>query len=76
MHRIFNRWAVALVMLAPLPGLADDEAPDMALLEFLGSFTTDNGEVVDPTGWIADDEYVEVAAQIPQAEDVDDERSK
>jgi hypothetical protein len=39
-----------------------DPPPDLELIEFLGSFTTEDGELVDPTGWIADDEYIAATA--------------
>ena len=40
----------ALGGLLPLPpaALAEDEAPDVALLEFLGSWEDDDGEWIDP----------------------------
>ena len=53
----------------------DEPPPDLELIEFLGSFTTKDGELVDPTGWIADDEYLAVAAPKQRSKEEELERS-
>ena len=50
------RWTCLLSILLLRATLAEGAepapTPDMELLEFLGMFATDDGEWVDPTGWI------------------------
>ncbi len=72
--RVSCFWPLALISIV---ALADEqettEKPDMELIEFLGSFTTEQGEWVDPLGWIGNDEYVEVNLSDGEAEEVNDE---
>ncbi len=49
---------IYLIFFINSPSLADEEQPDMALLEFLGSFDTDDDQWMDPT-LLADEEIFE-----------------
>ena len=49
-HKILCLSLLILAGLCTLPAHAtEEEAPDMALLEFLAEFETESGEWVDPT---------------------------
>lgn len=58
--------------LASVPALAADQAAaveqvDIDLIEFLGTFTTPDGEFIDPAGWMADDIRI-AATTLPDRE--------
>jgi hypothetical protein len=67
--------AVCGVLLAGEPAEDPAEEPaDLELIEFLGSFTTDDGEWVDPLGMLGDDMYLDAARDPEGLEDDDDKQ--
>ena len=73
---IANPLIIAAVVLFPSLGMARDEpAPDMEMLEFLGSFETAGGKPVDPLAF-ADTGAKDSKKEQPAAAKKDTKRSR